>query len=480
MGALRLLWLLPLLLPAASPAGDVTVQLFEWRWEDVALECERYLGPVGFKAVQISPPQEHRVIEEAGHPWWQRYQPVSYRLESRSGDRAALTEMVARCRKAGVEVYADAVINHMSGLPPGGSDLGSGNPPTLIRQYGKVALYPTDPGRYDRIEHAHIQWCDHDIRDWCNGWEVQTCELLGLDDLNTGSPYVQREIAGYLDDLLGIGIAGLRIDAAKHIWTGELGAILGRLSTPPAFVVQEVIQNPCHTDGSEYLAHGSVTEFRYAWRLAEQFRSGDLAGLRTIDQGLLPSTGALVFVDNHDTQREGSTLSYREGRPYLQAVVFMLAWPYGQPRLMSGYHFPATDPDQGPPATADGTTLPVWRNGRPTGCNASEWVCEHRHPAVRGMVGFRAETGDRPVTHWWDDGGGQIAFGRDGAGFVAINGSTSRLQATLPTGMPDGLYCDITRRSGCTDRSWRVSAGLITLDLPPGDLLAIRLGATSP
>lgn len=58
------------------------VHLFEWRWDDVAAECETFLGPMGFAAVQVSPPNEHRLVSNA--PWWQRYQPISYELESRS------------------------------------------------------------------------------------------------------------------------------------------------------------------------------------------------------------------------------------------------------------------------------------------------------------------------------------------------------------------------------------------------------------
>lgn len=30
------------------------VHLFEWRWPDVALECERYLAPNGFVGIQVS------------------------------------------------------------------------------------------------------------------------------------------------------------------------------------------------------------------------------------------------------------------------------------------------------------------------------------------------------------------------------------------------------------------------------------------
>jgi hypothetical protein len=35
------------------------VNLIEWGWQDVAIECETFLGPKGFAAVQVSPPNEH-------------------------------------------------------------------------------------------------------------------------------------------------------------------------------------------------------------------------------------------------------------------------------------------------------------------------------------------------------------------------------------------------------------------------------------
>ena len=30
------------------------VHLFEWKWTDIAAECERFLGPGGFCAVQVN------------------------------------------------------------------------------------------------------------------------------------------------------------------------------------------------------------------------------------------------------------------------------------------------------------------------------------------------------------------------------------------------------------------------------------------
>jgi len=57
-----------------AAAGDVFVHLFEWKWTDIASECENVLAPAGFKAVQVSPPQEHSITPS--YDWSERYQPV--------------------------------------------------------------------------------------------------------------------------------------------------------------------------------------------------------------------------------------------------------------------------------------------------------------------------------------------------------------------------------------------------------------------
>ena len=35
------------------PSRSVIVQLFEWKFEDIARECENVLGPKGYGAVQV-------------------------------------------------------------------------------------------------------------------------------------------------------------------------------------------------------------------------------------------------------------------------------------------------------------------------------------------------------------------------------------------------------------------------------------------
>ena len=42
-------------------------------------------------------------------------------------------------------------------------------------------------------------------------------------------------------------------------------------------------------------------------------------------------------------------LTYKNGTDYISAVSFMLAWPYGLPRVMSSYAF--TNFDKGPPSS---------------------------------------------------------------------------------------------------------------------------------
>lgn len=65
---------------AAGNGGDVTANMFMWNWQSVASECTDVLGPKGYGAVQVSPPQDSIRLSGA-HPWWEIYQPVGYDLK---------------------------------------------------------------------------------------------------------------------------------------------------------------------------------------------------------------------------------------------------------------------------------------------------------------------------------------------------------------------------------------------------------------
>jgi alpha-amylase len=466
--------------PVAAGPRTVIVQLFEWKWTDIAQECENFLGPRGYKGVQISPPQE--AIVSAGNPWWVSYQPVSYKLDSRNGSQAEFTDMVKRCNAAGVAIYADAVINHMTG-----ADSGTGNAGTTFTHYAYPGLY-----QYEDFHHCGMNGND-DIVSYQNRTEVQTCELLNLADLNTGSVHVQDTLAGYLNNLLSMGVAGFRIDAAKHIAAQELHTIQGKinktLSGAQPYIYQEVIEGASEPiKAGEYTMNGNVTEFKYGDLLSTVISSGSLADLSSFGSAsvFLPSNSAMVFIDNHDTQRSragaGGVLTFKDGPLYHLAVTYMLAWPYGQPIVMSSYQF--DNADQGPPANADGSIRPVYTTGAPD-CGQGRWVCEQRWPDVAGMAGFRNYTAAAPeVSNWWSDNNNAIAFGRGDKGFVIINRENQDVQNTFQTSLPAGTYCDVTKGTlaadgkSCTGPTVTVSnAGQISATVPAMSAVAIHGGA---
>lgn len=128
--------------PNVAYGRSVMIHLFEWKWTDIAAECERFLAPKGYAGVQVSPPNEHALISSPWRPWYQRYQPVSYKLESRSGTEAQFKNMIDRCNAVGVRIYVDAIINHMAaaaaGTGSGGSSFNPGTKSFPAVPYGRV------------------------------------------------------------------------------------------------------------------------------------------------------------------------------------------------------------------------------------------------------------------------------------------------------------------------------------------------------
>lgn len=439
-------------LVAAPPAGgtppgekDVTAVLFEWRFDDVARACAETLGPAGYGYVQVSPPQEH--IQ--GDQWWTSYQPVSYRIAGRLGGREDFAHMVDACHQAGVKVVADSVINHMSA----GDGTGTGG--TAYTKYDYPGLYSgTD-----------MDDCRDEITDYTDRANVQNCELVGLADLDTGESHVRDRIAAYLNDLLSLGVDGFRIDAAKHMPAEDLEAVKARLDDPDAYWKHEVIHGAGEAvQPEEYLGSGDVQEFRYARDLKRVLTQENLAYLHNYGEewGYLPSDQAAVFVTNHDTERGGDTLTYRDGASYTLAHVFMLAWPYGSPDVHSGYEF--SDPDAGPPG-----------GGQVQECHQDGWQCQHAWPEVTAMVAFRNATRGEAVSDWWDNGGDAIAFGRGDKGFVVLNHEDTTLEETLTTSLPAGEYCDTLSGTTVTVDD----DGALTASLAPDTALAVHTGARS-
>eukprot|EP00948_MAST-09A_sp_MAST-9A-sp1_P000980 g980.t1 len=230
------------------------VEMFGWPDEDITKECD-FLAKNGYLGVKLYPHQESVLSSEPFNnlmnPWYFFYQPVSYSLDGRLGTRDELRKLIRTCRSLGVRVYADAVINHMSG---GGNDMGmhrnqagnscvtwgnksstkvGGPSPYYTQNFvystSNVTGFPQSqefPGAAYGPTDFH---CERVLNSWNDPLDLNAGWLTGLTDLNTESEYVQDRIAAYLTDLLSIGFSGFRVDAAKHMKPDDLVQIFVKL-----------------------------------------------------------------------------------------------------------------------------------------------------------------------------------------------------------------------------------------------------------
>ncbi|KAI1705403.1 alpha amylase, catalytic domain-containing protein [Ditylenchus destructor] len=398
--------------PHLLPGRFLMVHLFEWKWEDIAKECEQYLHKYGYGAVQLSPPTEHLVQEIDGKqgkkdvPWWIRYQPTSYKLVSRSGDEKQLQDMIDRCNKVGVRVVADMAINHMAIVNQIVGENGvNSSGGSFFNSTDRHESFPSVPYL---AEHFNDFRCDKDTTDDDynhNPERVRNCRLGGLTDLNQELEHVRNAIAGLLNKLIDMGVVGFRIDATKHMWPGDLEAIMDRLHplrkdvfgpNKKAFVVQEVID--MSSDGAikagEYAHLGRHTNFNYGLEVSNAVRNieqQNYASLSDLHEGFgygnLADHEVLTFVDNHDNQRQQRQLgivTYKEPTIYKMAT-----------------KSPEFNPD--------------------SSCKQEVgWVCEHRWPEIRHLAKFRSDVAGSAVTAIHKETH-VLAFARLGKGYFAGN-----------------------------------------------------------
>jgi len=441
---------------AGNVQAGVLVHLFQWKFNDVANECEKVLGPKGFEGVQITPPAEHLNKPDV---WWSVYQPINLgNFHSYGGTEEELRSMITRCKAVGVKIYADAVFNQFasgSGVGTGMSGYNAGS-----YQYPKLG--------YNDFHHSG------DITGYTDSNNVWNGALYGMPDLNTGSSYVQDFVATYMKTLLSWGVAGFRVDAAKHMSPSDVKAILDKAGNPVSYL--EVIGAPNESadiQPDKYTYISTVTEFGYGTKVSSNFH-GQIKNLKTLGSswGLLPSDKAFVFIVNHDRERGhggGGMMNFMEGARYELGNVFMLAWPYGWKQVMSGYHFKDMskyETDKGAPSS--------------TPCSDNQWNCEQRRPMIGNMVLFNNFTEGQQVTNWWDNGNNQIAFGRGNKGFVVINNEGGSINQSLPTGLPAGEYCNLLAGDAYCSGSYVTvdSSGKASFNVGGMQAAAIIVGCT--
>lgn len=483
--------------PTQEPG--VTVSLWEWNWRSIARECPR-LARSGYDGVQVAPPQNSvkRTAVEADnpggtgsavlHPWWEVYQVVSYDLTSRMGDEQQFRDMVGVCRRAGVKVYVDAVINHTTGQ---GSTSYGGQGFTPYN-YPAIPYRPND----FHVGNGECSSSDGGIQDFNNKNQVFKCNLVGLEDLDTDKPKVQRTLAAYLNKLLGYGVSGFRVDAAKHVGQDDLDAIYSRLNrtrdgVKPYWALEVFQGGPGILAPQAFTRSGDVLGLPAAEQIKNAFESytedaeGSLATLEVFGtrSGLTASKDTMSFVTNHDTDRNGPYLSYKDGDRFLLANKWLLAQGYGSPQVYSSFTWgpPATPPagataddlagkTQGPPSNAAGLI-------RNASCSNGLWTCDHRDRGIVAMVKWHKYVGSARRANFYTDDFNVIAFSKGNRGWAAFNNGSTAKTIRVQTGLPRGTYCDVvndTAARGCSAEVRVDGNGFARVSVPAYEAVALR------
>jgi alpha-amylase len=457
---------------ASSLDKDVTANLFEYNFESIATDCTNVLGPDGYAAVQVAPPED--TYDQPDHYWWDVYQPVDYSIGGRLGTEAEFESMISACHAAGVKVYVDAVLNHMA--------TGDGGEDTSYDGQSFDSSTLTYPAYSSADFHSYPADCPESsdsIVNWLSYTEVTQCRLDGLPDLATGTTAVRDAEAGYLNSMIEMGVDGFRLDSATEIGETDIAAVESLLDDDtttgsPVDITQEVYPGSsgqdARLDPTSFEPEGSVTAFDYTYAITDDFEDGDLAALNSFAPEL-PSAYASTMVTNQDTERaSGPSLSYADGAEYDLADEFLLAYGYGAPQIFSSFEYGSYN--QAPPDTSNGDVTN-------TVCGTGAWECTEQNSAIDAMVGWHnlALTDDAAVANWTTDGNDLIAFSRGDVAWIAINNSGSAETDTFPTGLPDGSYCNIaadTYSDGtCSGSGIVVADGQATVTVPADGSVAI-------
>jgi len=508
--------------------NPVFIKLWEWNFVDIARECEAWIGPNGFDAIQIAPVTDHIV----NGSWHAKYQPVSFLLNSRSGTAAEFKCMVATCRAAGVEVMVDVVLNHLARPCDAVGSYGAGAVTPCVgwggSRYGNRRVaeepgwQPIGPASFhhflgDRLINCAVDSETFQCPDSTPPGDCTQCDLFGLPDFDTSSRPVQELLTKHLKELHTLGVTMLRLDAASYMPAKDLSLIINEL--PWDFVFQEWWAGVPAPSRSRYVGHYRDIFFGRKINAALVLNDvNHLSRLLNITNGLDGMSSQqvlhpLTFHDQRSYDYQPNTPTYKGGLEFHLQQKFFLASPYGHlVRVWGGYGW--KNLDDGPPGCShldercvvepvynpDGSdrclptpvSTPLPDNVRMT----HRWVCEHRWQGVAGLVDYRKHCNGKMVTKLWDGDveHGNLAWRAGSDCFVALQRKMPPRDAALGdwsivglvTGLPAGRYCDLSSLStfkdwngaGC-EREVVLGANGVVIEgvVPEGDMLAIHTEA---
>jgi alpha-amylase len=185
-----------------------------------------------------------------------------------------LPGLITSVHHAGLQVYADMIMNHMC----------------RDHEFTYARFSPDD------FHH------EGGISNWDDEHQIENGSLFGLEDLAQESPYVRGELFAYLVKTNNMGFDGYRWDAAKHVprwfWKDH---IVNNVNAWGKYSFGEVVESD--PDKLQlYVDTGmAVTDQSLYTAMADNFKPcGNLAALGGAGYAARNGAKVVTFVENHD------------------------------------------------------------------------------------------------------------------------------------------------------------------------------------
>lgn len=389
-----------------ASVNGVMLQGFHWYtkddgslWRDVAANA-RYLADAGFTALWLPPAYKGIAGKsDVGYGVYDMFDLGEFdqkgSVRTKYGTKDEYLAAIRAAQAAGLQVYADVVLNHRMGgdalesaraMPYPQDDRRAPNGPMQAVQTYTHFKFPGRGGKYSTFEYhwQHFDAVDFnhltpDDRGSVWLFEGKTFDdyvalekgnfayLMGCD-LDFQSDEVRAEITRwgkwYVETT---GVEGLRLDAVKHIsawffpkWLDDLAAHAGReLFVVGEYWVPDVASLVWYID--EVGGRMAVFDVPLHYHFSQASRAGGQYDMRTLLHGTLMAERpdrAVTFVENHDSQPLQALESVVEPwfKPLAYAVILLRR--EGYPCVFAADYFGAEYADKGRDGKTYRITMP--------------------------------------------------------------------------------------------------------------------------
>ena len=360
------------------------MQYFEWYmnceqnlWNEISENAEK-LADVGITALWLPP--AYKGIggkDEVGYGVYDLYDlgefPQKDTVKTKYGSKDEYINCIQVLKQAGIESYADIVLNHKMGadmlqtIPAEKVDWGNHNEVISGKEIVRVATKFTFPGRKKKYSDFEWNWTHFDGIDYNDktkehaifkfidkSWSGEVDEEYGNYDYLMGADidFSNEEVR---EELLKWGkwyiettdVDGFRLDAVKHInadFYEKWLKILRKELKEELFAVGEYWSgdvSKLHRYITETNGEVSLFDVPLHYNLYNASRDENYNLTQILDKTLMKEnpSKAVTFVDNHDTQPGQSLQSFVERWFKLPAYALILLRDEGYPCVFYGDYY---------------------------------------------------------------------------------------------------------------------------------------------